>query len=126
MEKDTRFDPVVFEMAKVLDRRKAEDIILLDVKKATILADTFIVCSGRSTPHVKTLADELDEAMGRAGVERRRMEGYAAGRWIVMAVGDILVHLCHKEEREFYNIERLWKDEGNFLEYEGTPETDAE
>ena len=112
MEKDTRFDPVVFEMAKVLDRRKAEDIILLDVKKATILADTFIVCSGRSTPHVKTLADELDEAMG--------------GRWIVMDFGDILVHIFHKEEREFYNIERLWKDEENFLEYEGTPETDAE
>ena len=75
---------------------------------------------------MKTLADELDEAMGKAGVERRRMEGYAAGRWIVMDFGDILVHIFHKEEREFYNIERLWKDEENFLDYEGTPETDAE
>ena len=107
MEKDTRFDPVVFEMAKVLDRRKAEDIILLDVKKATILADTFIVCSGRSTPHVKTLADELDERMKAEGLPPARMEGYRSTSWILLDWGSVGVHIFTQEGRDFYDLDRL-------------------
>ena len=121
MEK--RFDEKVLEMAKVLDARKAEEILLIDVRNVTILADTFLICSGRSVPQVKMLADELEAAMSKRGVQRQRMEGYQAGRWIVLDFGDVLVHIFHKDEREYYKIERLWKDENNSMVYEGMPES---
>lgn len=115
------FDPRVLEMAKVLDAKKAEDILLIDVTGVTVIADAFLICSGRSTPHIKMLADELEQAMAQAGVFRLRMEGYQEGRWIVLDYGDILVHIFHREEREFYNIERLWKGENNSMPYVGAP-----
>ena len=117
-----KFDEKVYEMARVLDSRKAEDILLIDVKGVTIIADAFVIASGRSTTHVKTLADELEEAMAKAGVQKLRMEGYQEGRWIVLDYGEILVHLFHKDEREYYGIERLWKGADNAEEFQGTPE----
>ena len=112
-----KFDEKVYEMARVLDSRKAEDILLIDVKGVTIIADAFVIASGRSTTHVKTLADELEEAMAKAGVQKLRMEGYQEGRWIVLDYGEILVHLFHKDEREYYGIERLWKGADNAEEF---------
>lgn len=123
MEK--KFNEIIYKMAKVLDARKAEDIVLIDVSKITILADTFIVCSGRAANHIKMLADELDNAMAKEGLKRLRMEGYQEGRWIVLDFGDVIVHIFHREEREFYNIERLWLDGTNSERYEGMP-TQAE
>ena len=121
MEK--KFDDVTYQMAALLDTKNAEDIVLIDVSKATIIADTFIVCSGRAANHVKMLADELEQAMAKEGIHRRRMEGYQEGRWIVLDFGDIIVHIFHREEREFYDIERLWQDEDNFEKFAGTPKT---
>lgn len=117
-----RFSQLAMDMAKVLDDKKGEDILLIDVREVTILADTFLICSGRSTPHVKMLADELEQAMARAGHVRRRIEGYAEGRWIVMDFGDVLVHIFHKEEREYYSIERLWGSGENEYRFVSTPE----
>ena len=107
----------VLEMAEILDGRKAEDIVMIDVREQTIIADYFIVCSGRSSTHIKTLADELSEEMAKRGTARQRIEGYQAGRWIVLDFGEILVHIFHQEEREFYDIERLWISGENSQKY---------
>ena len=112
------FDSLVYDMAQILDNRKAEDIVLIDVKGITIIADSFIICSGRSSTHIKTLADELEEQMAKRGIFKTRIEGYQEARWIVMDFGDILVHIFHNDERKFYDIERLWKSQDNFENYE--------
>lgn len=118
-----QFDQVVLDMAKILDNRKAIDIRIIDVSKQTILSDYFLIASGRSNVHVKTLADELTEKMAKSkNMTPIRQEGYQEGRWIVLDYGDILVHLFHTEEREFYDIERLWEDDDNFMVYEGQPD----
>jgi ribosome-associated protein len=115
---NSKFDSLVYDMAQILDNRKAEDIVLIDVKGITIIADSFIICSGRSSTHIKTLADELEEQMAKRGIFKTRIEGYQEARWIVMDFGDILVHIFHNDERKFYDIERLWKSEDNFENYE--------
>ncbi len=112
-----RFSEHAVTAANVLDMRKAQDIVLIDVRDITIIADTFIICNGTSDKHVQTLADEVEHALGKAGVFKLREEGYRQGRWIVLDFGDILVHIFHREEREFYDIERLWKTENNFVGY---------
>lgn len=111
------FSEKVYQMAKILEDKNADNILLIDVSGATIIADAFIVCSGLAVPHVKNLADELEEGMEALGENKLRIEGYGAGRWIVLDYGDILVHIFHREEREFYNIERLWTSEGNSEKY---------
>lgn len=115
---NSKFDSLVYDMAKILDNRKAEDIVLIDVKGITIIADSFIICSGHSSTHIKTLADELEEQMAKRGIFKTRIEGYQEARWVVMDFGDVLVHIFHNDERKFYDIERLWKSEDNFENYE--------
>ena len=116
------FSQTTMDMAKALAAKGAEDIILLDVKALTMIADAMIVCSGLAVNHVRLLADHLEESMEKEGVGKIRIEGYREGRWIVLDYGDVLVHIFHKEEREFYNIERLWKGPDNSLVYEVTAE----
>lgn len=114
----------VMEVAKVLDLRKATDILILDVSGSSILADYFIICSGTSNTQVRRLGEELDEELIKNGYERLRVEGLREGRWVVADYGDILVHIFHKDEREFYDIERLWKSGDNYLNY--IPEAGSE
>jgi ribosome-associated protein len=113
-----QFDETVLEMARILDGKKASDIVLIDVSDQTIIADYFIVCSGRASTHIQTLADELVEEMGKKGIHKLRMEGYRAARWIVIDFGEILVHIFHNDERKFYDIERLWVGKDNSLNFE--------
>ncbi len=103
----------VLEAAKQLFMKKAEDVRVINVSRITIVADYFIVASGRSDVHVKSLCDEIEKFMMQHGKDRLRIEGYREGRWIVIDYGDILVHIFHKREREFYDLERLWVDGDN-------------
>lgn len=111
------FHETVYRIAEILDNRNAEDIILIDIREQSILADYFVICSGKAANHVKVLADELEDKLAKEGIRPTRSEGYQEGRWIVMDYGDILVHIFHKDEREYYNIERLWKSVDNFENY---------
>lgn len=95
--------------------KKAEDIRVLDVSGLTIIADYFILASGRSDVHVKSLCDDIQKYMLENGKQRLRIEGYREGRWIVLDYGDILIHIFHKSEREFYGLERLWVDGDNCI-----------
>ncbi len=101
----------VLDICGVLDNKKAEDIIAVHVGDKTIIADWFVIASGRSTTQVKALCDELEEKCAEKGMIARRKEGYQEGRWIVVDYGTILVHIFHPEEREYYKLERLWVDD---------------
>ncbi len=110
------FNETVQNAAKLLYINKAEDVRLLHVTHLTIVADYFILASGRSDVHVKSLCDEIQNYMGSIGKKQLRIEGYRQGRWIVVDYGDILVHIFHRQEREFYGLERLWVDGDNHMQ----------
>lgn len=97
-------------LKKLLDDKKAEDTVLLHVADRTIIADYFVITSGRSSTHVKALADEVEDSLKDLGLELRRIEGYNEGRWIVMDFASILLHIFCPDERKYYNMERLWSD----------------
>ena len=98
--------------------KKAQDIMAIHVGDRTIIADWFVVCSGRATAQVKALCDEIEEKAEGMGLSVRRIEGYSEGRWIVIDFGSILVHIFYPEEREYYNMERLWVDDPRgFVDY---------
>ncbi len=99
--------------ARTLSDKKAKDICIMDISEKTIIADCFVVASGSNTIQVKTLCDEVERSLEENGIHVRRVEGYEAGRWIVMDYTDILVHIFLDEERSFYNIERLWNTGSN-------------
>lgn len=103
------------KVAKELFMKKAEDVRLLKVDHLTIVADYFLLASGRSDVHVKSLCDEVEKIMEQEGRERLRIEGYRQGRWIVLDYGDIIIHIFHRSEREFYDLERLWIDGDNCI-----------
>jgi len=114
--KETEIREQVLALCEVLDNKKALDILAVNVADKTIIADWFVIASGRSTTQVKALCDELEEKAAERDLIARRKEGYQEGRWIVVDFGTILVHLFHPEERDFYrleyyNLERLWVDD---------------
>lgn len=96
-------------IAKILDKKKAIDIIGIETKELTVMSDYFIIASGTSNTHVRALADEVDDEMKKLGVEVDHIEGRATG-WILLDYNDVLVHVFQLESRQYYNIERLWND----------------
>ena len=104
------------QIARILYEKKAQDIVALDVRHLTVICDYMVIASGRNTNQVKALADAVDEAMAEAGMELRRSEGINEARWVVLDYGCVLVHLFHQDDREYYNLERLWQDGSNALE----------
>lgn len=100
----------VLRLLRILDDKKASDIIAIDVADKTIVADWFVICSGASVLQVKAICDEVLDRYEEIGLTLRRKEGYTEGRWIVLDFGYVLLHIFYPEEREYYNIERLWTD----------------
>ncbi len=96
-------------IAKILDKKKAIDIVGIETKELTVMSDYFIIASGTSNTHVRALADEVDDEMKKLGVEVDHIEGRATG-WILLDYNDVLVHIFQPESRQYYNIERLWND----------------
>ncbi len=96
-------------IAKILDKKKAIDIVGIETKELTVMSDYFIIASGTSNTHVRALADEVDDEMKKLGVDVDHIEGRATG-WILLDYNDVLVHVFQPESRQYYNIERLWND----------------
>ena len=90
--------------------KKAEDILVLNVSEVTTIADLFVIVSGRGERQVQAIADEIVEKAKAAGRQPVGIEGYSAGRWILIDLGDVVVHAFVPEERELYRLERLWGD----------------
>lgn len=103
----------------LLSEKKASNLVYIDVESKTSLCDYFVICSGRSTTQVKSLAENLEEKLSKVhGLEPKRIEGARGGRWAVLDYQDVIVHIFNDEERDFYNLERLWADGKNLTRYE--------
>jgi ribosome-associated protein len=90
--------------------KKAHDVVILNLKKLTAATDYFVICSGDSDTHVKAIADGVRSGMEKLNETVWHYEGYHALRWIVLDYVDAVAHIFHREERSFYNLERLWGD----------------
>jgi ribosome-associated protein len=88
--------------------KKAEDLIEIDITGKTIIADTFVIATGRSKIQTRSIADAILENVKAAGFHIARTEGYSDGTWILLDLGDVVVHIFTPEQRLFYNLERLW------------------
>ena len=117
---------LVKQIAKLLDDKKASDIIALNVGHLTVITDYMVIASGRSVLQTRSLADDLDDRMAELGVPLRTREGYQEGRWIVMDYGTVLVHIFHPEAREYYHLERLWADGTNAIDLSDVLNPEAE
>lgn len=93
-----------------LEDKKAEDIRVIDISEVSVLADYFIIASGTNRSQLQALADNVQESLGRAGYTLKQVEGYNTANWILMDFNDIIVHIFDKENRLFYNLERIWRD----------------
>ncbi len=97
-------------LANAALERMAEDVIALDVRGLTSLADTFLIASGTSDRHVRAIADAVLDAARAAGIRTLGVEGYAEGRWVLLDLGDAIFHVFHADVRGHYDLERLWTD----------------
>jgi len=95
---------------EALDEKKAEDIRIIDIENVSVIADYFLIATGTNRNQVQALADNVDEKLGRAGYEPKQTEGYRTANWILLDYGDLIVHVFDRENRLFYDLERIWKD----------------
>ena len=96
--------------AKALDSKLGRDISLLEITDVSTLADYFLIVNGNSDSQVNALVDNVEEELDKAGYSLVQREGNASGRWVLLDFGDIIVHVFDRENRQFYNLERIWKD----------------
>jgi len=110
MTADERSRELAVLAARAAADKKARQVIALDVSERLVLTDVFLVTSGASERQVRAIVDGVEEAMHLAGAKALRKEGVTEARWVLLDYGDIVVHVQHDEDREFYALERLWKD----------------
>lgn len=95
---------------EALEDKKGEDISVIDISEVSVLADYFIIASGNSRSQVQAMIDNVQEKLGRAGFDAKNIEGYQTGNWILMDYNDVIVHVFDKQNRLFYDLERIWRD----------------
>ena len=95
---------------EALEDKKAEDITIIDISEVSVLADYFIIADGSNRNQVQAMADNVEEMLGKAGCECKQIEGYQSANWILMDYGDIIVHVFDKDNRIFFDLERIWRD----------------
>ena len=106
---------LVKKVASALEDKKAEDITVIDIREVSSIADYFIIANGNNANQLVAMQDAVDEAMYTNGVHSKQVEGNNNSTWILMDYQDIIVHLFSKEDRLFYDLERIWRD-GKILE----------
>jgi ribosome-associated protein len=104
----------------VLDDYKALNIVAIDVRKVTSIADTMIICSGTSKRHIKTLAEQVVKRAKSLQIEILGVEGEEASEWILVDLADVIVHIMQPATREFYSLEKLWSTSEEFREKLGS------
>ena len=100
-----------------MEDKKAQDIKIINIENVSSLADYFIVASGMNRNQVQAMADNVNEMLGKAGVEPKQLEGYQNANWILMDYRDVVIHIFDEENRLFYDLERIWRD-GEIVERE--------
>ena len=96
--------------AKAASDKLGENLVALDVSVPFALAEVFLICSAKNDRQVLAISDAVEESLRAAGCKLRFAEGREAARWVLLDFGDLVVHIMHESEREFYSLERLWRD----------------
>lgn len=107
MENSKKMVKLAFE---ALEDKKGEDIQVIEIKDISVIADYFIIANGANSQQVDALVDSVKDKLGRNGHEPLRVEGVRSANWILLDYGDVIVHVFSKEDRLFYNLERIWRD----------------
>ena len=96
--------------ARAASDKLGQDIVAIDVSDHLVITDVFVVASAPNDRQVRAIVEAIEEAMNRAGVKPIRREGERGGRWVLLDFGEVVIHVQHAEEREYYSLERLWRD----------------
>ncbi len=119
---DLSIKDIALLAADAADDKKAEEIEILDVQGLTVIADYFVICSANSDQQVRAIARAIDEKLSEKGIEPKKMAGMNDAKWVLIDYADIIVHVFHKREREYYDLERLWSDAEKILRQEDKEE----
>ncbi|MCM3716900.1 ribosome silencing factor [Fictibacillus phosphorivorans] len=97
-------------VVKTADDKRAENITVLDMEGISLVADYFVICHGNSEKQVQAISKELKDVALENNIQLRRMEGYDHARWVLIDLGNVVVHVFHRDDRGYYNLEKLWGD----------------
>jgi len=109
-EKELEPGELARELVDAIADRKGSDIIMLDVRPVSLLADYFIICTGDTERQVKAIVDEILERAGKSGLKPLQAEGTPASGWVILDYGSIIAHIFMPAQRDYYQLERLWSD----------------
>lgn len=93
-----------------LEDRKAEDVKIIDIREISPIADFFIIADGTNQNQIQAMRDAVDETLYKAGLKVKQIEGNQNSTWILMDYGDVIIHIFSREDRLFYDLERIWRD----------------
>lgn len=110
LENDEMIKKIAKEAVLALDDKKGEDIKIIDISEVSVIADYFIIASGNNQNQIQRMADEVEERIHKMGLSLKQVEGYETANWILMDFSDVIVHIFNKENRLFYDLERIWRD----------------
>ena len=95
---------------KALDDKKAEDIKIIDISGISVIADYFVIANGTNSSQVEAMVDEVTDALAKNIIHAERIEGIRSSGWILMDFNDVVIHIFSREDRLFYDLERIWRD----------------
>lgn len=107
MEQANQMIRIIYD---ALSDKKGEDIKVIDISEISVMADYFVITNGNSDSQVNALVENVEEKMHKAGYSLKQQEGNRSGTWVLLDFGDVIVHVFNKENRSFYNLERVWND----------------
>ena len=117
---------IAIAAAKVLDSKKGDEVVVLDVSGMTVITDYMVIATGHSVPQVKSLCEHVEEELAKLEIFARRREGLGEGHWCILDYGDVMVHIFHEKDRAYYQLERLWMNGENEISFEKTETAGAD
>ena len=109
-QQDAESQRKLSEVCTILDELKAQDVVVLDVRDQTTVADYFVICSGTSATHIRSIAEGVQDRLREQAKWRAKAEGDADSFWVILDYGDVILHVFDAPMRQFYDLERLWAD----------------
>jgi len=97
-------------IVQIVEDKKAEDIIMLDIRSLSVIADYFVICTGTSERQVRALAREVDEQLGKQGITPLHLEGMTDARWVLLDYNAVIVHIFDPVTRDYYRLDKLWAE----------------
>ena len=106
-----KISDIKFNIEKILDNNKAQNITFIDLKNKSHIADYMVIASGTSSRHLQSLSEILDSELKKLGLNGCRIEGRDSNDWKLVDANDVIVHIFHPEKRKFYDLEKMWSEE---------------